>query len=429
MISLSLRNRRITRWNIRQTATTKLIQATGPALVLCAAMCCPSLFCPTLAAQAAADNILPPVVPEPVDVTLPAANLSQLNNPQDVSGRISLDVLATKPATTDENNTKTPETAESDAAAANARQQSRDLMNALRSGRTLVTPTPAATPVANAKPAATSTEKLSTLQYVETDGMRMNSILLTGGDEEAGTIKLPEVSGSEPVLTIDGSTILPELPATSGNPQYYNNGYSKQDLRRAKRAANGGGKFIEFYDPELEHFDAGDYERSVLLVGSQDEVEDNNREASELLSRKLTDIKPTLSYAWGDLEKKSLPDDFHKRMDNGEYTETPAPRTVLQWEPTNIWYHPLYFEDVGLERYGHTRKPWVQPFVSTGKFFGQVAMLPYQMTLHPPKAKEFALGHYQPGEWAPKKRYQVPFNEEATTVELLWITGLILLIP
>ncbi|MFY9257089.1 MAG: hypothetical protein WAO83_26795, partial [Fuerstiella sp.] len=222
MISLSLRNRRITRWNIRQTATTKLIQATGPALVLCAAMCCPSLFCPTLAAQAAADNILPPVVPEPVDVTLPAANLSQLNNPQDVSGRISLDVLATKPATTDENNTKTPETAESDAAAANARQQSRDLMNALRSGRTLVTPTPAATPVANAKPAATSTEKLSTLQYVETDGMRMNSILLTGGDEEAGTIKLPEVSGSEPVLTIDGSTILPELPATSGNPQYYN---------------------------------------------------------------------------------------------------------------------------------------------------------------------------------------------------------------
>ena len=51
------------------------------------------------------------------------------------------------------------------------------------------------------------------------------------------------------------------------------------------------------------------------------------------------------------------------------------------------------------------------------------------MTLKPPMSREFALGYYQPGEWAPKKKYQIPFNEEAAATEFLWVTGLILLIP
>lgn len=205
----------------------------------------------------------------------------------------------------------------------------------------------------------------------------------------------------------------------------------RQNLRKGTvKVKRSAGRFIEHYDPELECFDPDDYHMPILLVSdSEEQPAAESEERSGLLSRKLSDIQPTLSYAWGDWQEDELPDNFNDRMDNGPYTETLAPRTVLQWAPTNLWYYPLYFQDVGLERYGHTRKPWVQPFVSSGRFFGQVVGLPYQMVLHPPKSREFALGYYQPGEWAPKKRYTIPFNEEAAATEFLWVTGIILLIP
>lgn len=202
------------------------------------------------------------------------------------------------------------------------------------------------------------------------------------------------------------------------------------------------GNFIKDVDANCfdeDCFEADAYPQPIVLVGNTvdeaavaDESGDDQSAAARkqpVLARKLTDIQPTLQYAWGDFKEDELPDDFYDRIDYEPKERAATPQTVLQWAPTNLWYHPLYFQDVALERYGHTRKPWMQPLVSSGRFFGQLAGLPYQMVLHPPKSREFALGYYQPGEWAPKKRYQIPFNEEAAATEFLWVTGLILLIP
>ena len=59
----------------------------------------------------------------------------------------------------------------------------------------------------------------------------------------------------------------------------------------------------------------------------------------------------------------------------------------------------------------------------------QLVGLPYQMTLHPIASREYALGYYRPGECAPKKHYQIPFNEEATLMQVAIIAGLIIVIP
>lgn len=303
-----------------------------------------------------------------------------------------------------------------------------------------------------------------------------DDVWLTGGEESgAGIVTIPSLlplppdeTASEPwsdagkavvdqpVRQSDNGADSPAAKGTGSSIQRFfgtgghvNNRSARKRAAKAKRRSSGfGGWLIERYDPELERFNPDDYHMPVLLVGASndsraDESADNETEGdladsaeggseqlqSGLLSRNLTDIQPTLNYAWGDWEASELPEDFHERMDHGPYVEAVAPRTVLQWAPTNLWYHPLYFQDVGLERYGHTSKPWIQPFISSGRFFGQVIGLPYQMTLHPPMSREFALGYYQPGEWAPKKRYRVPFNEEAAATEFLWVTGLILLIP
>jgi hypothetical protein len=50
--------------------------------------------------------------------------------------------------------------------------------------------------------------------------------------------------------------------------------------------------------------------------------------------------------------------------------------SLYAWEAPNLAYNPLYFEDVQLERYGHTYPCYIQPFVSVAKFSQQVVWWP-----------------------------------------------------
>lgn len=102
---------------------------------------------------------------------------------------------------------------------------------------------------------------------------------------------------------------------------------------------------------------------------------------------------------------------------------------MYPWMASNICYNPLYFEDVALERYGHSYNHYAQPIVSTVKFGGQFLMLPYQMTIDPIHKAIYPLGYYQPGEWAPYKFYQIPFNAKAAGVQAGVVTGFFFLIP
>jgi hypothetical protein len=103
--------------------------------------------------------------------------------------------------------------------------------------------------------------------------------------------------------------------------------------------------------------------------------------------------------------------------------------TYVAWEASNLFSNPLYFEDPGLERYGHTHGCLLQPFVSLGKFSVQLVGLPYQMALHPVHERRYALGWYRPGECAPKKYYLPPWNTKAAITAGAAYTGLIFLIP
>ncbi|MCA9066317.1 MAG: hypothetical protein KDA96_24790 [Planctomycetaceae bacterium] len=151
--------------------------------------------------------------------------------------------------------------------------------------------------------------------------------------------------------------------------------------------------------------------------------------ADDRLTRDLTSIQPTLGYALRNIDERALPEDFFDHVDRGEYQPRQSNAVVLQWAPTNLWHHPLYFEDPALERYGHTYHPIVQPFASTGRFMTQLAGLPYQMSLNPMHSRQYPLGWYRPGEYAPKKLYQIPYNQDAAVAEIATIAGLILIFP
>jgi len=107
-----------------------------------------------------------------------------------------------------------------------------------------------------------------------------------------------------------------------------------------------------------------------------------------------------------------------------------------QWLATSFEYHasalchkPLYFEEVQLERYGHTAGPFRQPIISGAHFMISLLALPYQMGMHPPNECVYPLGYYRPGNCAPWMIPPIPLSMEGAKLEIAAALGMIYLIP
>jgi len=84
--------------------------------------------------------------------------------------------------------------------------------------------------------------------------------------------------------------------------------------------------------------------------------------------------------------------------------------STMTFKASSLCHKPLYFEDVNLERYGHTAGPLVQPVLSGAHFFVNVAALPYKMGINPPTECRYPLGYYRPGDCAPWLVRPVPLS-------------------
>lgn len=103
--------------------------------------------------------------------------------------------------------------------------------------------------------------------------------------------------------------------------------------------------------------------------------------------------------------------------------------TTFTWAAAGTCHKPLYFEEVAVERYGHSMGPIVQPLVSGVHFFGNIAMLPYHMGQNPPNECMYTLGHYRPGDCAPWLVPGFPFTTRGFKWEGLAIGAAIALLP
>lgn len=106
------------------------------------------------------------------------------------------------------------------------------------------------------------------------------------------------------------------------------------------------------------------------------------------------------------------------------------------WLASNFHYHasalchkPLYFEDVQLERYGHTAGPFRQPILSAAHFVVHGLGLPYQMAINPPTECQYSLGYYRPGSCAPWMIQPFPLSLRGATAEVGAALGMAYLIP
>jgi hypothetical protein len=99
------------------------------------------------------------------------------------------------------------------------------------------------------------------------------------------------------------------------------------------------------------------------------------------------------------------------------------------WKASALCHKPLYFEDVQLERYGHSAGPFLQPLASAAQFYLLVPALPYSMGVELPCECMYDLGYYRPGSCAPYMLDPIPLSVRAGLAEAGVVTGLIFAIP
>ncbi len=105
-----------------------------------------------------------------------------------------------------------------------------------------------------------------------------------------------------------------------------------------------------------------------------------------------------------------------------------APST-LTWKASALCHKPLYFEEVNLERYGHTAGLIRQPVLSGAHFFLSLATLPYQAGINPPWECQYDLGYYRPGSCAPWLVPPIPLSVRGALSEAGAIVGGVYIFP
>ncbi|HBJ36847.1 MAG TPA: hypothetical protein DDZ51_19240 [Planctomycetaceae bacterium] len=128
-----------------------------------------------------------------------------------------------------------------------------------------------------------------------------------------------------------------------------------------------------------------------------------------------------VSAQWG-LPKECL-------IDQPQFQPRQWEPSKITWKASNLIHKPLYFEEVNLERYGHTAGPILQPVVSSAHFFANIAVLPYKMGVHLPNECQYALGYYRPGDCAPWITQPVPLSLRGALFQAGAVAGAVALIP
>ncbi len=105
------------------------------------------------------------------------------------------------------------------------------------------------------------------------------------------------------------------------------------------------------------------------------------------------------------------------------------PCSTFTWKASALCHKPLYFEEVGLERYGHTISPAAQPVISGATFLANVVLLPYHVGVNPPWECQYALGYYRPGSCAPFIRSHAPLEAQGIALQVVAIGAIVALMP
>jgi hypothetical protein len=159
----------------------------------------------------------------------------------------------------------------------------------------------------------------------------------------------------------------------------------------------------------------GIHNRKITVAGTDGEA------AQVRLGELSDDDLCFLAAWWGVPTECTLGDD--------QFTPRAWDQVTFTWKASALCHKPLYFEETGLERYGHSMGPVLEPVHSGAHFFLNVAFLPYKMGINPPHECQYALGYYRPGNCAPWLVPPVPISLRGALLQGTAALGLVYLFP
>ena len=116
-------------------------------------------------------------------------------------------------------------------------------------------------------------------------------------------------------------------------------------------------------------------------------------------------------------------------LEGGDFVPRSWAPTTYLWQASGLCHKPAYFEDMHLERYGHSWGPYLQPVMSGAHFFLNVPILPYKMGLYPPGECVYTLGYYRPGSCAPYLLDPLPLSIRAGLAQAGAVVGFAAFLP
>jgi hypothetical protein len=104
------------------------------------------------------------------------------------------------------------------------------------------------------------------------------------------------------------------------------------------------------------------------------------------------------------------------------------PPVICAYTPRTLCFRPLYFEEIGLERYGAS---WgiVQPAISGAHFFGRVAAMPYKMFVRCPRSCVCSNGFSRVGDLPPPDYGDCCWSWSAAAFEAGIVAGIVIALP
>ncbi|MGL4942337.1 MAG: hypothetical protein ACRC46_04010 [Thermoguttaceae bacterium] len=145
-----------------------------------------------------------------------------------------------------------------------------------------------------------------------------------------------------------------------------------------------------------------------------------SRFPTTISTRPARDASPACPDAPGFHPIRNISIDIRPDSANGLPKECPVPQnpyearqretTCFHWKASALATKGAYFEDVQLERYGHTICPVLQPVISGAKFFVGVPLIPYKAGVRLPNECFYTLGYYRVGDCAPYVVEPVPLS-------------------
>lgn len=110
-------------------------------------------------------------------------------------------------------------------------------------------------------------------------------------------------------------------------------------------------------------------------------------------------------------------DNFFGRRFGGEYVARQWAPSAAVFRGPNVHYHPLYFEQVALERYGQHFGNLFAPWASHALFFADAALWPYSIGKSPPWACHNDVCYHKPGDIVPFRIYSPTCDPRGTVLQ------------